>query len=125
MISGSFNQYRAFHHGVAIAQRRRLYSFFRRKHWNLYGSHQKLVAVYGGPSTSYVMVCKWRNQFLNGREHMHDGKRSGRPSYSIGEMLLQLMLLHWKIVEEDPLGCIKKKNESRKCSVPHAAINAT
>jgi len=42
--------------------------------------HQRLVAVYGEHVMNAANVRKWCIMFTNGRTHVHEAERSGRPS---------------------------------------------
>ena len=42
--------------------------------------HRQICQVYGDNAMSDGMVRKWVRMFSEGRENVHDGARSGRPS---------------------------------------------
>jgi transposase len=42
--------------------------------------HRQLCEVYGEHAMSDSMVMRWARHFNEGRENVHDNKRSGRPS---------------------------------------------
>lgn len=61
--------------------------------------HQELCSVYGQQCMSLQMVARWRTQFVNGRDQLHDEERAGRPAHATTDENVALVK---QLIDEDP-----------------------
>jgi transposase len=89
-----------------------LYVFLHAKNTRAAKIHRELCAVYGQNVMSEGTVRQWCRMFRDGRTHVHDEERSGRPSV-VGDGWVQIAdaLLPTRLSQ---LGCFAQ-DIFRKC----------